>query len=92
METEITKSKKVKISITISPELLETIDSWRRGNSTRRSPLIEAMLQDYIERLGKDAREAALLTTHAARYRAEAEDVLEYQIDIWELGDDIPLV
>lgn len=49
------------------------------------------MLQVYIERLGKDAREVALLTTHAAGYNAEAKNVLEYQIDLWELGNDIEM-
>jgi hypothetical protein len=49
---------------------------------TNRSALLEQAAREYLERLEKearDARDAEILDTDAARLNAEVEDVLEYQ-------------
>lgn len=69
---------KVKTSVTLSEELIRRIDRV----DTNRSALLEQAAREYLERLEKearDARDAEILDTDAARLNAEVEDVLEYQ-------------
>lgn len=74
---------KIKTSITLSEELLATLDKWR-DDRVSRSELIETVLRDYaIKRLRaeRDAQELAKINANADRLNAQATDIYDYQID-----------
>ena len=75
---------KIKTSITLSEEVLRSIDSLLVKHKNR-SELIEKALRDYLERQAvkeRDARDLEILNKKAARLNREAEDVLSYQVDL----------
>ncbi len=76
-------SMKVKISITLSEDLLKEIDTRIEPEQRTRSEFIEDAVRAYLAHTGwaaLQAREATLLRKHAATLNAEMADVLEYQV------------
>jgi metal-responsive CopG/Arc/MetJ family transcriptional regulator len=74
---------KIKTSITLSEDLIATLDKWR-DDHTSRSQLIEAVLREYaIKRLRaeRDARELAIINANADRLNEQASDLYDYQVD-----------
>jgi metal-responsive CopG/Arc/MetJ family transcriptional regulator len=72
---------KMKTSITLSDDLVESIDR-QRGTRESRSEFIEGALRSYIAqqiRAEQNARDLELLNRNAADLNREAADVLEYQ-------------
>ena len=72
---------KIKTSITLSEDLLETIDTMSMHHKNR-SEFIEFALRKAIAQMireTQDAQDAKIINEHAAQYNAEAEDVLGYQ-------------
>ncbi len=72
---------KVKISITLSEELVARLDS-RVGPSANRSALIERAVSAYLVSLDlqeRELRDIEIINRHAERLNREAEDVLEFQ-------------
>ena len=75
---------KVKTSITISEETLKTIDEYS-GERVSRSEFIEKAIQAYLSQLIKNARDAKdleLINRHAKMLNEEADDVLDYQVNL----------
>lgn len=75
---------KVKTSITLSQDVLQTLERLvpERQN---RSEVIEAALWQYIRALQKklrDGKDLAILNKRAASLNDEAEDALGYQADL----------
>ncbi|MEW6210507.1 MAG: ribbon-helix-helix domain-containing protein [Acidobacteriota bacterium] len=73
---------KVKTSIMLDRDLLETVDllSGKRGN---RSEFIEAALQAYIAQVIRDKQNATdleIINQQADDLNQEALDVLDYQV------------
>ena len=69
---------RVKISITLPADLLESIDKI----DSNRSVFIERASRAYlthIERARRDARDIAIYNRNAKRLNAEARDVMRYQ-------------
>ena len=74
---------KRKTSVTLSVELLHTIDRLS-GDSGNRSQFIEMALLFYIDqtiRKERNARDIELINLQADRLNEEALDVLAYQVD-----------
>lgn len=77
-------SMKLKTSITISGDLIESIDRLS-GSQKNRSEFIERAVREYIDREAKrrrDQEDLALINRNADRLNREAEDVLSYQTEI----------
>lgn len=69
---------RVKTSVTLPAELLESIDQV----DPNRSAFIERASKAYLARLEKtrrDQRDLAIINANAERLNQEAEDVLDYQ-------------
>ncbi len=72
---------KVKTSITLSKEILSSVDRLVR-NGESRSAVIERALQEFFSerrRARSYAKDLAILNRHADRLNAEAADFLQYQ-------------
>ena len=72
---------KEKTSVTLSKEVLASIDRMA-GSNQSRSAFIEAVLRRFLleqAKMARDARELELLNQHSEELNAEAEDVLDYQ-------------
>lgn len=72
---------KVKTSLTLSEDLVATLDRLA-GSSVSRSSFIEQILRDFVEGRAQErrvAREAAAIDRHAARLNAEMADALSFQ-------------
>jgi len=72
---------KEKISITLSKEVLASIDRMA-GSKQSRSAFIEAVLAQYLRRRKRaeiEARDLELLNRAAGELNPEVEDVLRYQ-------------
>lgn len=77
---------KVKTSITLSEDLMHSIDKLR-GEGENRSALIEKAVTDYIERnmqAERNLRDLDIINKRADKLNREAEDVLSYQVDLHE--------
>jgi tetratricopeptide (TPR) repeat protein len=77
---------KVKTSITLSAELIRQIDALASQYGTR-SALIERAVRDFLAAQAKRTREAQdleILNRRAEALDAEAEDVLSYQVELWD--------
>ncbi len=77
-------SMKVKTSITLSEDLIQSIDAFSGGRKNR-SELIEEAVKDYLERqrrMKRDLEDLAILNKKADKLNKEAEDVLAYQADL----------
>jgi metal-responsive CopG/Arc/MetJ family transcriptional regulator len=75
---------KVKTSITISGELLESIDKMF-GKQKNRSEFIERAVWDFIKRQKqkrRDWKDLDILNRKADELNKEAEDVLSYQVEL----------
>lgn len=73
---------KIKTSITISEDLLATIDEMA-ADYKNRSDFIEIMLRKIVAqmiRAEQDARDIEIYNKHLDELNAEAEDVLQYQV------------
>jgi metal-responsive CopG/Arc/MetJ family transcriptional regulator len=73
---------KVKTSITVDKELLETIDTLS-GKHKNRSEFIEAALQAYLAQMTRqeqNANDLEIINRRADDLNQEALDVLEYQV------------
>jgi len=75
---------KLKTSITLSEDLVKTIDrTARKGES--RSQAIERLVRESLAaraRKAADDRDRALIDQHADQLNALAEDALHYQADL----------
>jgi metal-responsive CopG/Arc/MetJ family transcriptional regulator len=75
---------KVKTSITLSEDVLAALDRMR-GGFKNRSAFIEAAVRAYLRQLAKqsrDTRDLDILNRNSDRLNQEAEDVLEYQVEL----------
>ncbi len=75
---------KIKTSITISPELLESIDKVF-GRQKNRSEFIEQAVWDFIKRQQqkkRDLNDLDILNKKAEELNKEAGDVLSYQLEL----------
>ena len=75
---------KVKTSITLSPDVLKTIDRLA-GRRSNRSRVIETAVIEFVkrrDRVARDARELALLNLAADTLNAEMADILRDQVDV----------
>jgi metal-responsive CopG/Arc/MetJ family transcriptional regulator len=75
---------KIKTSITLSEDLIQSMDAFS-GGKKNRSELIEDALRDYLERqarMKRDMEDFTILNKKADRLNREAEDVLSYQADV----------
>ncbi len=73
---------KVKTSITLSEDLLVTIDQFSHSFKNR-SDFIETAVRNFIAQLiraEQNARDLKIINQHADELNAEAEDVLSYQV------------
>ncbi len=74
---------KEKTSITLSSDVLATIDHLT-GSKVSRSSFIEHVLRNYLRdrlRKKKHARDLELINAAADRLNSEAAEVLEYQVE-----------
>ena len=75
---------KLKTSVTLSEDVLATIDrATKKGHS--RSQTIERLLREGLAaraRRAADQRDLAVINQHADALNAEADDVLRYQVDL----------
>jgi len=72
---------KTKTSLTISEDLIESLDKLA-GSKLSRSAFVERILRDYVEghaQARRDAREVAAINRHAARLNEEMADALSFQ-------------
>jgi len=82
---------KIKISITLSEDLLDEVD--RAAGAESRSAFIEAVLRGFLRRraLGQEqARDREILDRVAEALNEEAMDVLRYQTTWLEGVDEVP--
>ena len=73
---------KVKTSVTLSEDLVESIDN-QSGPQTNRSEFIEKAVRSYIKQIIRDqknARDLETINRHADQLNDEAKDVLSYQV------------
>lgn len=77
---------KVKTSITLSEDVMHSIDKLR-GKGENRSVLIEKAVTDYIEKhrqAERNLRDLDIINKRADKLNREVEDVLSYQVDLHE--------
>ena len=75
---------KVKTSVTLSEDLVRTMDDLA-GQYGNRSALIEQAVRCFLAaetRRRRDARDLEILNQRAELLNREAEDVLSYQVDL----------
>ena len=75
---------KIKISVTLSKELVEQIDNQLTVYGTR-SNLIEVSVRSFLETLARHqqgTRDIEIIDENADRLNAEALDVLTYQAEL----------
>ncbi len=75
---------KIKTSITLSEDILKSIDKIL-GNSRNRSAFIEAALRAYLAQRAKksrDNKDLEILNKNSESLNKEAEDVLAYQVEL----------
>jgi metal-responsive CopG/Arc/MetJ family transcriptional regulator len=81
---------KTRISITLSADLLSRIDRLI-GPASSRSAFFEKVLRDHLretERQAIQRRDMELINANADYLNREAEDVLRYQADIFDILDN----
>jgi len=72
---------KSKTSLTLSEDLLKTLDRMA-GAKVSRSSFIEQILRDFVDghaQARRDARDTAAINRHAAQLNSEMIDVLSFQ-------------
>lgn len=75
---------KIKTSITLSDDLLKSMDDIL-GDRINRSQFIEEAVREYIERRihrKRDLADLDILNKKADKLNKEAADVLSYQVDV----------
>ncbi len=75
---------KVKTSITLSEEIIKSIDELF-GVQKNRSEFIEKAVKDFIDKevqKKRDLEDSNILNRNADKLNKEAEDVLSYQVDL----------
>ena len=75
---------KVKTSVTLSRELLQSIDAHGKEFKSR-SEFLEAAAREFLSRLARkrtERRDLEIINRHADELNAEAEDVLAYQVPL----------
>ena len=75
---------KIKTSITLSEDVLKTVDKLSRSYKNR-SEFIEIALRAYIAqsiRNEQNAKDLEIINQHADVLNSEAEDVLAYQVSL----------
>jgi metal-responsive CopG/Arc/MetJ family transcriptional regulator len=75
---------KIKTSITLSEELVQSIDELL-GVQKNMSEFIEKAVRDYVERQTqrkRDLHDLDILNKKADKLNKEAEDVLSYQVGL----------
>lgn len=75
---------KIKTSITISKEILSSVDKYT-GEKKNRSEFIEKAIRNYINQLIREeqnAKDLEILNNNAERLNQEAEEVLMYQVEL----------
>jgi metal-responsive CopG/Arc/MetJ family transcriptional regulator len=73
---------KVKTSVTLSDDLLKTIDE-QAGPQKNRSDFIEKALRNYIAQMIRDkqnSRDFEIINSRADRLNQEAADVISFQV------------
>lgn len=81
-QIEYKGSMKIKTSITLSSDLLKTLDRMERG-SKNRSRLIEEAVIFFLaqkKRARRDAKDLKIMNEEAESINQEAEDALTYQV------------
>ena len=76
---------KVKISITVSQELLEVIDARARQSQRNRSDFIETALRIFIQQLEREeqnAKDLEIINRRADYLNREAAEVLTFQVPL----------
>ena len=74
---------KAKISITLSEDIIKSIDSIL-GGSQNRSAFIETALRSYLAqkvKKSRDDKDLEILNRNSERLNKEAKDVLSYQME-----------
>jgi metal-responsive CopG/Arc/MetJ family transcriptional regulator len=75
---------RVRISITLSKELLRTVDECARQQKSTRSNIIESALRVFLkwqtEHDERNARDLQIINEHADSLNREAVDVLGYSL------------
>ncbi|MCL5282081.1 MAG: ribbon-helix-helix domain-containing protein [Planctomycetes bacterium] len=74
---------KVKTSITLSEELLKTVDRRSKQQKRTRSDFIELAVRAFIQQLIREeqnARDLEIINRRADALNREAAEVLEYQV------------
>lgn len=72
---------KAKTSLTISEDLIESLDKLA-GSNVSRSAFIESILREFVNgqaQARRDAREVAAINRHAAELNLEMADALSFQ-------------
>ena len=75
---------KIKTSITISEEILNSVDKYT-GEKKNRSEFIEKAIRNYINQLIREeqnAKDLEILNNNAEKLNQEAEEVLMYQVEL----------
>jgi metal-responsive CopG/Arc/MetJ family transcriptional regulator len=75
---------KIKTSITISKKILASIDALLKEKENR-SEFIEKILKDYLRSTNlksHSTKDLAIINRNADRLNKEAEDVLNYQVEL----------
>ena len=75
---------KVKTSITLSEDLVAQLDKLA-GEIGSRSAVLEQALREFLmnrKRRKRDARDLRILNTLSDELNREAQDVLEYQVEL----------
>jgi metal-responsive CopG/Arc/MetJ family transcriptional regulator len=73
---------KVKTSVTLSGELVHSIDQYGKDYKNR-SDFIEAAVQTFIKQIirrQQDSHDIEIINQNESRLNEEASDVLDYQI------------
>jgi len=74
---------KVKTSITLSEELLKTVDRRSKQQKRTRSDFIELAVRSFLQQLIREeqnARDLEIINRRAEALNKEAAEVLEYQV------------
>ena len=75
---------KVKTSVTLSEDLVAQLDQLA-GEIGSRSAVLEQALREFLmnrKRRKRDARDLRILNTFSDELNREAQDVLDYQVEV----------
>ncbi len=78
---------KIKTSITLSEDLLKVVDQ-RSRQYKNRSEFIEIALRAFITQMlrsEQNSKDLEIINRRAVELNQEAEDVLTYQVPLWNV-------